>query len=494
MNGQNIPRGARCKAFYGLLAPSIWENLAVIRTRLQWILISAAIVLLATALRLCGAMNDLWLDEVWSLKLACAVASPLDIFTKIHHDNSHYLNSLWLYFLGPHRNPIWYRMPSILAGAGMVVVAGLIGRRRNPAAGLFAMLLTALSYPLVLYGSEARGYSFMVFFSFLAFYALDCYLEKPDWRYAALFSVSAILGLLSHLTFINVLIASICWCWWRMRSVRDLIQCCAAPCAVFAVLYVVDVRHLVEGGGGLSQSLGYTYASAMAWALGAPTVYAFPLTTIIVCAAFYLTRRDSARAFVFFVAVIVVVPLLLTVVRNSPTLFVRYFLPSMVFVLILAAWVLAALFYKGGVSRIAAIVLLIAFAALNGFSTCQLLKFGRGHYQDAIRFIASHTRGKTISIDSDNNFQVPLMLDYYADALGGKPMEYHRDAHEPWGPEWIICQKDSLEDRTPPHGQFIESAGVRYELVEAVPTAPLSGLQWFIWHALPQTPGPASGK
>jgi hypothetical protein len=88
---------------------------------------------------------------------------------------------LWLYRAGFHGNWPGYRIPSIAAGVGSVVLAGLIGLRRNAPAACFAMMLVAFSYVQILYSSEARGYAEVVFFSFLSYYALDKYLEKRAW-------------------------------------------------------------------------------------------------------------------------------------------------------------------------------------------------------------------------------------------------------------------------------------------------------------------------
>src|SRR5437762_2787603 len=89
------------------------------------------ILALATIIRTRAALNDLWLDEIWSLRLVGQISSPLDVFTKIHFDNNHYLNSLWLHLCGFRGNWPGYRIPSLLAGVGTVILAGLIGRRRN---------------------------------------------------------------------------------------------------------------------------------------------------------------------------------------------------------------------------------------------------------------------------------------------------------------------------------------------------------------------------
>ena len=198
-----------------------WQKLLGTRasSRLP-ILAGLVVVAVAAAVRIRGACNELWLDEIWSWYLAGKISRPMEIFTKIHMDNNHYLNTLYLYLIGPRRSWLQYRMLSVVAGVGTVALAGLIGRRRNTASGLLAMLLTASSYVLILYASEARGYATAVFFSFLSFYLLDRYLETRRWPLALMFSLSAVLGFLSHMVFLGFYAAALVWSGYRLMKSR----------------------------------------------------------------------------------------------------------------------------------------------------------------------------------------------------------------------------------------------------------------------------------
>src|SRR5580658_9020230 len=181
-------------------------------------LIAAAIALLVVAavVRIWAAQNDLWLDEIWSIDLAGQVSSPWQLFYTIHSDNNHYLNALWIYFCGFEGDWPGYRIPSIVAGIGSVAVAGLIGLGRSRMNAIVAMLLIGFSYVLVLYSSEARGYSTLIFFSFLCYYFLDCHLQERRRWMAVLFSFSACLGLLSHLEFLTFFFSSFLWAAYRL--------------------------------------------------------------------------------------------------------------------------------------------------------------------------------------------------------------------------------------------------------------------------------------
>src|SRR4029077_19307910 len=145
------------------------------RWQLFYLASCIVVFVVATLLRVRGAMNDLWLDEIWSLDLVREIRSPIEVFTKIHHDNNHYLNSLFMYFTGQRGNWPGYRIPAVVAGCGTVILAWLIGLRRNKSAALFSMLIVAFSYVLVLYSSEARGYGSLIFFCFLCFLSLQSF-------------------------------------------------------------------------------------------------------------------------------------------------------------------------------------------------------------------------------------------------------------------------------------------------------------------------------
>src|SRR5262245_50362796 len=119
------------------------------------------------ALRLAGARGDLWYDELWSQGHARSVERPLDVLLRpeLQHDNNHWLNTLYLHWIGPDASPFACRTPAWIAGVLTLAVLGWIGWRRSPAAGVLVLALAAPSFLLVEYGSEARGYAGAVLFS-----------------------------------------------------------------------------------------------------------------------------------------------------------------------------------------------------------------------------------------------------------------------------------------------------------------------------------------
>src|SRR2546423_14815001 len=112
----------------------------------------AAITLVAAGLRVGGMFTEFWLDEIWSWLLAwdaerSPVRSALDVFTRLYHDNNHWLNTIWIRWMG--EQPWWgYRLLSLVTGCALVPVTGLIGKRDGRGVGIVAAALTGACYLL----------------------------------------------------------------------------------------------------------------------------------------------------------------------------------------------------------------------------------------------------------------------------------------------------------------------------------------------------------
>jgi hypothetical protein len=75
-------------------------------------------------------------------------------------------------------------------------------------------------------------------------------------------------------------------------------------------------------------------------------------------------------------------------------------------------------------------------------------------------------------------------LDFYGpEAFGTKEGRFFDiNSWPPDGPEWVICHKDAFDDASPPGRVFVDDLGNHYQLMKTFPTAPLSGLHWYIYH------------
>jgi hypothetical protein len=482
----------------GMSGPEIGAVTGVLPLSTRVWCLLGLLLIAAAGLRIYGADNDLWLDEIWSLRLVAKLTSPWQVFTGIHHDNNHYLNSLWLYLCGFRGNWPGYRLPALLAGVGSVVLAGVIARRRTARAGFFAIVLFAFSYVQILYSSEARGYSTAVFFSLLSFYALEKYLEKPGWRPALLLSLSSILGFASQLIFLNFFCAAVLWSGWRLwqsgrgakHVLGGLLACHAAPAAFFIALYFVDLRRLVVGGGTRSGLAG-PYADSLLWVLGHPAGHflgpaGFVLAAGLLLAGIGLLWRDKSDLWIFFTGVILVFPILVALARHADFLYVRYFLIGMTFFLLLLSYVLARLDQHGRPGRLLCLLFLAGYFTFNGRHTLTLFQDGRGRSAEAVRFLAENTRGPVVTVGGDQDLRIGMVLQFYgAEAMGDKRLVYYRlGGWPPGGPEWVVCQKESFEDPVPPGLRTTDATGDHFEYVKTFPAAPLSGLHWFVYHNL----------
>ena len=152
----------------------------------------------AAALRLVAADGDLWLDEIWSLdNLALAMTRPTlaDRLPLLFHDNTHPVNTLYLALVGPGAGALAYRALSVFAGVAAVATAAAIGWRRTPLEGLISAALVAISYPMVHYSSEARGYGVMLFAALAAVWLMEAYLERPGRLKAGAFAAVSLIGM-----------------------------------------------------------------------------------------------------------------------------------------------------------------------------------------------------------------------------------------------------------------------------------------------------------
>jgi hypothetical protein len=130
------------------------------------------------------------------------------------------------------------------------------------------------------------------------------------------------------------------------------------------------------------------------------------------------------------------------------------------------------------------VLLLAAYFLVNGWHTLTLFKYGRGQYSDAVRFMIQNTKGPDVTFGSDHDFRVSLVLQFYIEQeTGDKTIKYFLlNAWPRTGPEWVVHHRESFKDPSHPQSRFADGAGNIYEFVKTYPTAPLSGLHWFIYH------------
>src|SRR5574342_1386507 len=477
----------------------------------------AAVVAVFGAVRFACLFNDLWLDEIWSLRLVGQLQSPAEIVTRLWHDNNHPLNSLYLYLLAPASADWTYRLLSWFAGVASVALAGLIARRqvqllhpgdapaKAAAAGLITATVIGASCLLIHYSSEARGYAPAVGFSFLALYALLRAPRRPASVWAVVYGLACGLGILSHLVAFQVMLAGLVWSvvnalrtWDRWRDQLVHLVCWHLGPWVFLGLFYLAFVSKVELHSGspiaLSFALGLLSAMSLGFPGGLGVFVALPtFLGITVIALGLIWRRDRA-VFGFYAVAIFVAPVLGVYSSPSVSLYPRYFIVSAAGALLLVGYVLARLWSSGRAGRTVGLLALAGFLLGNGAHTARLLRDGRGQYQRALRYVAERSPTATITVASDWDFRNQMVIQYYAKAAGpGHSLQYYRRKQLPAeGPQWMFLHRLDGEDA--PTDDLSGEGRVRYRLDRTFPHAPLSGWTWYVYRNLDPSVLPVSSR
>jgi hypothetical protein len=442
-----------------------------------------------------GLFTDFWLDEIWALDIVARIATPLDVFTRVHFDANHWLHSLYLWCLGPREGWIAYRLPALAAGIATLPLGVAIARRSGDREAGLALLLLGGSYLLTVYASEARGYATAVCFALGAFHALGRALDARAPRWAVAFNACCVLGLLSHLTFLLPYAGLLAWSVARAlrRPIRpraalaDLAGCHALTLAVFAALYVVDVRHM-QIGGGPESPLATVVGNLAALTLGFPDALPLQRFAIGACAAVAVAgviglRSDPSRVWVFYSVTLLLAPAAVVAAKaaDSPFWTERYFLVCVPFLLLLLAGVLARLSRNGGVGAALGAALLLLYLAGNGARTADFLRFGRGSYREAVAYMVAHDPSRTVTVGSDHDFRNSMLLGYYRRTVPtDRELVYlSQGAWPPEGPRWLIVRDDDA--RREPEASLVVAGRIEYGLARHFPFAGVSGWSFALY-------------
>lgn len=391
--------------------------------------------LVATALRLAGCLDGLWLDEIWSWAIARQLEGPIDLFRNHAVDNNHPLNTLMLWALGDLTAWQIYRLPVAVFGIAAVYLGWLWAKPRGKLAQIATAVTLAVAYPLVLYGSEARGYGYAVGFAMLLLVAGDGRASR-SWIWACAYAAAAVLGILSHFTFVPLLLASAVWLalemgfraarWTRWSAMH------AIPCA-FLLLYTWGFAARMEYGGGPrfdAVGLYLDTVGLLVYPLSPSWLAAFGLPLMLATGLIGLARRRDPRAVLFALGMTLpVAAAAFQVIRSSteapPPLFPRYFLLGLLLaLLLLSEWWAAAMAHGRGARR--AVIGLVGggFLAVNLFADVRQIQVGRTNWPAAAYLIDRLTPpGAPITLAGDHDFRTSLEAGFYMRWVG-RDLEY----------------------------------------------------------------------
>jgi 4-amino-4-deoxy-L-arabinose transferase-like glycosyltransferase len=465
----------------------------------------ALVLAIAVLIRLAGISGDLWLDEIWSLDFARAAHSARDIFLspRFHHDNNHWLNTLYLHLLGPARPAYAYRLLSLFTGTGSVALIWLFARRWGKAAGLCAALFGGFSYLFVHYSTEARGYAPAMFFALASVLILRRFIDsqgsaqKRTERVALViaFWLCCILGFCSHATFLYPFIATLIWtpiALYRKRTplsalAVQLVALFLIPFGFFAWLYLIAIRGMTIGGGP-SSTIPNLLSETFAWTVGLPPglidgwVALALILLISLLGAWTLWRKGSDEAILLLGAGLVA-PAIVIAIRHQQ-LYPRYLILAVPFLCLLASASAQWIWQRSRTGKIAVAIILLSFLTGSAAHLWQFLTFGRGHYSAAIAYIITHTPGPVARVGSNSQLRTTMLIDYYLPRLSvpAKPIEYvPDDAKDP--PDWYLYTPGAGD---PPVSELIAPQwNATFQLEAEYPYYGLSGWNWQLFRRVP---------
>lgn len=391
------------------------------------------LIVLAGALRVLATHNDLWLDEIISLQIANAVKSPWQIFSGVHSDNNHYLNTLYLYLVRRQSDAPVYRHLSVVFGIGLVPAGYWLLARRSRAEAVILAGLLACSYPLIHFSSEARGYSGALLGSVLAYAALVRCMEQGGWRQSLLmgltYGLALVLAVLSHLTACLIWLPLAAGSFLifmgrpgRIKSASLWIAINALPAGVLMALYFLDLRYLMQLGGPPmtpAYGLGRLLSLAFGWpARDAVTVWIvlLPLSGLTVWQL--AAMRKSGDSSWNLLALIYVMPMVCMLFLRPAFFSPRYFLVIVPFVYVSLAMLLARLL-EVRAGRSVLTVMLALFVAGQAYLYLRFLRVGRGQISAGLQYMIAHTPSPAIRVASNQDFRALTELNYFAPRLLG---------------------------------------------------------------------------
>ena len=455
-------------------------------------------------LRVDGTLGGFWLDEIWSLVNLREIHAPIEILTRLHTDNNHILNSLFLYAVGERSWWPLYRLPSLISSVIALPMVWLLTRERGKFTAACSTLFFSLSYIMILYGSEARGYALMITFCLLALWFARAILRGksrvgPAWLALGLWG-SAVLGLLSHLTFLHFYLALIGWSGWaalrlkERRRRRALVAAHVACLACYAAIYAVHSRHLPPGSGPI-----YSYVSVLvdsaSVAFGGPAlpssgdpgraalaVALFGSIMAVSLVELFLLWRERSSVWLLYSLAIFVAPSMTLILLHPDVVFVRYFIVGIACLYLLTAGFVGRVAGLGPAGRVAAVLIVLAFCAGQATYLTRFLAYGRGDYNGAIEYMVRHTPDRVLRISSDHPFRNGLVLLYHQRFFPGVRMIHRQYSGVERPPDWWLAHRLDPRDVPP---DTIRVGGQSYRLQASYPHAALSGMSWYVYRRSP---------
>lgn len=492
----------------GISYKNIWSIAAARSPARVPVLPLLGLVTAGFLLRVLCARGDLWLDEIWSLQNLEKIQNIGGIFWGISQDNNHFLNSLWLWFVGPHAPPVLMRLESIICGALTIPVAARLCGRAGIIAGLAGATLTAGSVIFVEYGSEARGYAGLLLMIFIAAEALEIFLDSTPCRNTAAprintqsriaFCIAVGLGALFHLTMLAAAVSLIFATVLRLLargSARPIVFQAAFDLSVSAILGAAPALGFVAAGilnthqivlgrqvsfsfGHLMEGLATLTDATLGLPFGTPPWIVLVIALVGIGLAALITPRDR---FILPLTVLFLPPIGAAILHMPSVQIARFHLIGTLGLVLFASYAFQWLLtLRKPACLLAGIAIALGMIGGNAFHLRQLLVQGRGHYRKVVLFMENHQhepRGPA-TYASNMPAEVGRTVHFYDVGHGNLRLVVAPNWCTP--PDWYILSDDPAgETSTRIFGSPKCTVTYRQEM-RTVP-APLSGLRWVLY-------------
>ena len=485
----------------GCQMPDTSQAASPFRHRGSWTVVLGVVALLiGTFLRMLATGGELWLDELWSLLHVSTTTDPVDIFTKIKHDNTHILNSLWMWgcLWVQQSNPLILRLPSLACGIVILYLLLKLARSEERSTNTIWLVLVAFSYPLTLYCTEARGYSLTLLCASIGYLSLLRLLRDPsDNKAIAAFGGAGVVGCLSHAIFVLFLAPSLVWLTWRAltsplrENSRSLIRYGMLPPILSATILTCTFYRGMEIGGApllpylevaattISVSFGGAALSSInADVTGWSLFFVISLVTVCCIELIAWIRSGDPRA--TLITLILITPWVAVAVLQPHFILPRYFIIQLFFAYLVAARFLVRLATQGRFGSIVCIVLMIAYLAGNLLHTYQLIDRGRSHFVEI--FTSLKDSAGIVTVGGDQDFQNSLRL-AYTDISATELSYINSYRTSTTAPRFIIRESIDAYEEFPE--TFTAPLGDRYQKLKAYRAPLLNGSNVYVYEIVP---------
>lgn len=467
------------------------------------VLFGIAALVVGSILRMLATRGELWIDELWSLLHVSTITNPVEIFTKVKHDNNHLLNSLWMWACVQLGAPssLNVRLPSLVCGL-LLLYAILRQTRSNDekAANIVWLGLVAFSYPIMLYGTEARGYSLSLLCALLGYLSLVRLLRDPDDdRAIKIFGLVGVMGCLSHAIYVLFLAPAFLWVVWRVSSSplkdnsRSVLRYGLAPPILTAGILTLTFYTGMEIGGAPLLPYLEVAATTISVAFGGGALSSvnadvtgwslFLVVSIVTVSCIELIawiRSGDPRA--ILIALILATPWVAVAVSQPHFILPRYFIIQLLFAYLLVARFLVRLMNQGKFGTIVCATLVAAYLAGNTLHTYQLISRGRSHFVEIFTALRKNSGNIPVSVGGDQDYQNALRMAYAG--MTPHDINYVNDyLTSTESPHFII--RESIEPYEVFPDTFRTPQGTRYQKVKSYRAPLLNGSNVCIYEIAP---------